>query len=180
MRIICLLLLLCAGRVGAQTAAPDSAWAGMPSNEAFLNEVLTKTPDSVFYLVAGSDTCRFEKFDYDEWIKYHLQEMVPLPTLNELSYKVHVTKEPYYWQQDRLKKATCITGKTADSLLALPSGSKVYSISRPYFTDDGQYAVMDVNLLYRPVTMHGFTLLFHRTPKGWKTIGSKQNGKTIN
>ena len=163
---ICFLLLLCAGRVGAQT---------LPGNEAFLNEVASQIPDSVFYLVAGSDTCRFEKFDYDEWVKYYLEETVPLTTLNELAYKVHATKTPYYWQQDKLKYAICITAKTADSLLALPSGSRVYSISRPYFTDDGQFAVMDVNVMYRPVPVYAFTLLFHRTPKGWQQIGMKQN-----
>lgn len=152
----------------------------MPSNEEFVNEVLSKTPDSMFYLVEGSDTCRFEKFDYDEWIKYHLQETVPFTVLNELAYKIHTTTEPYFWRQDKLKKAVCVTAKQADSLLAVPSGAKLYSISRPYFTDDGQYGVMDVNLLYGLRSVAGFTLIFRRTPKGWLTIGSKQNRSPIN
>lgn len=158
-----------AGRAGAQT---------LPSNEEFLNEVFRQMHDSGIsscYLIAGSDTCRFEKFDYDEWIKYHLEETVPLTTLNELAYKVHIAKEPYYWQQGKLQNVLCITAKTADSLLALPSGSRVYSLSRPYFTDDGEYVVMDVNVQYRPIPVYGFTILFHRTPKGWKQIGMKQN-----
>jgi len=175
MRCIYFLFLLCFGRAGAQTTGRDTARAGVPSNEAFLNEVLAQAPDSLLYLVAGSDTCRFEKFDYDEWIKYHLKETVPFATLNELAYKVHITKDPYFWQQDKLKKVICITAKTADSLLSLPSGPGVYSMSRPYFTDDDQYAVIDVNLLYSPVSVQGFTLLFHRTPKGWQEIGMKQN-----
>jgi hypothetical protein len=173
MRSICFLLLLCAGFAGQAQ--------GLPSNEEFLNEVSSRIDDSVeaHYLVVGADTCRFEKFDYDEWVKYYLEETVPLTTLNELAYKVHVTKTPYYWQQDKLKHAVCITAKTADSLLALPSGSRVYSISRPYFTDDGQYAVMDMNVMYRPVPVYAFTLLFHRTPKGWQQIGMKQNAGPI-
>jgi len=145
-----------------------------------LNQVLSQAPDSMLYLIAGSDTCRFEKFDYDEWVKYHLQETVPLTTLNELAYKVHITKEPYYWQVDKLKKAICVTAGAADSILSQSSGARVYSISRPYFTDDGQYAVIDINLLDSPVSIHGFTLIFHRTQKGWLAIGSKQSGRAIN
>jgi len=170
MRSICFLFLLCVGRVGAQT---------LPSNEEFLNEAFSGKPDDgasrTHYLIAGTDTCRFEKFDYDEWIKYRLEETVPFATLNELAYKVHITKEPYYWQQYKLKGAICITAKTADSLLALPSPPRVYSISRPYFTDDGQYAVMDVNVLYSLVSLYGFTFLYHRTSKDWQQIGMKQN-----
>jgi hypothetical protein len=169
MRCIYFLFLALALRAGAQ--AP-------PSNEEFLNEVFGQMEDSSvtrYYLITGTDTCRFEKFDYDEWIKYHLQETVPITVLNELAYKVYVEKEPYYWRQDKLPNAVCITAKTADSLLALPAGSRVYSLSRPYFTDDGQYAVMDMNVQYRPVIVYGFTLLYHRTPKGWRQIGMKQN-----
>jgi len=177
MRCVYFLFLLWAGRVGAQTAGTDSA--RLPSNEEFLNEVASQVPDSAFYLVAGSDTCRFEKFDYDEWIKYHLQETVPFTTLNELAYQVHITKEPYYWRQDKLKKALCITARTADSLLALPSPPRVYSISRPYFTDDGQYAVIDVNILHSLVSLYRVTLLYHRGPKGWRQIGMKQNKGSI-
>lgn len=170
MRIVCLLFLLCAGFAGQAQ--------GLPSNEEFLNEVFLQMHDSgvgSYYLIMGADTCRFEKFDYDEWVKYHLEETVPITTLNELAYKVHITKTPYYWRQDKLKHAVCITAKTADSLLALASPPRVYSLSRPYFTDDGDYAVIDMNALYGPVTLYGFTLLFHRTPKGWKEIGMKQN-----
>src|SRR6185369_16722837 len=117
---------------------------GLPSREEFVSETI-KVYDSKgassFYLLAGADTCRFEKFDYDEWVKYHLQEAVPLVAMNELAYKVHMAREPYYWQQDKLQKAKCISARIADSLLALPAGRRqgVFSLSQPFFTDDGQY-----------------------------------------
>jgi hypothetical protein len=177
------------------------------SPEVFVNDVLPTIIGSSFpkyYLIKGADTCRFEKFDYDEWVKYHLQETVPISVLNELSYKVHLANQPYYWQQNRLQKAVCIAAYQADSLLfqwdslrhyaahtrkeraqherylrqwdQLPVQEKrIYSLSRPQFTDDGQYAVIDVNWKVDALLGGGFTFLFRRTTKGWQCIGSKLN-----
>ena len=179
MRIICLFLfgsITFAGQVRAQVPARPSA----PSNEEFVNETIKKYGSqdlSGYYLVAGADTCRFEKFDYDEWVKYYLQESVPLIILNELAYKVHTTREPYYWKQDKLKNAICISAKTADSLIDLPAGQgkEIFSISRPFFTDDGQYAVMDVNLIGKPGSGGGMTFLYRHKKDGWHVVGAKQN-----
>ena len=169
MRVICLFLFVSfAGRLPAQ--AP-------PSKEGFVDEVLSRMDSngSGFYLIAGSDTCRFEKFDYDEWVKYHLQASVPLTTLNELAYKVHLARQPYFWQQARLKRAKCINAGTADSLLATRSGYQIFSLSQPQFTDDGQFAVIDINWKRDLIRGGGYTLLFRRTPDGWRSIGTKQN-----
>jgi hypothetical protein len=156
---------------------PAAKGQDLPSREAFVNEVFLKLGNqaSSYYLVAGSDTCRFEKFDYDEWVKYHLQEDVPLSTLNELSYKVHVGQAPYYWQQDKMKKAMCITVGRADSLLALPGSGGVFSFSQPQFTDDGQYAVIDINWKNGLITGSGYTFLYRHARDGWQRIGSKHN-----
>ena len=173
MRIICLFLLAALTiRASAQTR---------PSNEEFLNEVFPKisgNTDFAYYLIAGSDTCRFEKFDYDEWVKYHLQESVPLSTLNELAYKVHLNHEPYYWQQDKLQKATLVTARQADSLFMTPSHTgmhTIFSLSQPQFTDDGQYAVIDINWKNGLIYGGGHTFLFRHTTEGWHSIGSKVN-----
>jgi len=170
MRIICLFLLVSfASRVQAQASSED-----------FLNDAFFKFTDSAYsryYLIAGSDTCRFEKFDYDEWVKYHLRESVPLTTLNELAYKVHIARKPYYWKVNKLKKATCITVKEADSLLIHYPAAKqmVLSLSQPQFTDDGEYAVVDINWKWDLIRGGGYTYLFRRTPDGWRNIGSKRN-----
>jgi hypothetical protein len=170
MRIICLFLLIAvAGRLQAQT---------IPSNEDFVNDTFLQTLDSTaasYYLITGTDTCRFEKFDYDEWVKYHLQEPVPLAILNELAYKVHLTHEPYYWRQDKLQKAVCITAAKADALIAVPPGAQVFSFSQPRFTDDGRYAVIDINWKYGPTRGGGFTFLYRQVPDGWQRVGFKQN-----
>lgn len=172
MRSICLFLFF-AIACGVQAQE-------LPSREAFVNEVFLKMGDGAipsYYLIAGSDTCRFEKFDYDEWVKYHLQEDVPLTTLNELAYKVHIAREPYFWQKDKLKKAICITVGKADSLLALPlpQRASVFSFSQPQFTDDGQYAVLDVNWKIGLIPGSGYTFLYRHTHDGWRKIGSKHN-----
>jgi hypothetical protein len=104
-----------------------------------------------------------------------LKESVPLTTLNELAYKVHVACEPYYWQQDKLKKVMCINAGTADSLIAARSGSQVFSISQPQFTDDGEYAVVDINWKWDIIRGAGYTFLFRRVADGWLDIGFKQN-----
>ena len=156
-----------------------------PSREEFVNEAIKNVAYANenpldYYLLAGADTCRFEKFDYDEWVKYHLQEAVPLVAMNELAYKVHMAREPYYWQQDKLQKAKCISAKTADSLLALPAGRRqgVFSLSQPFFTDDGQYAVMDINTKTGLITGAGFTFLYRHKQDGWHVVGAKQNWGT--
>ena len=171
MRIICLFLfLLCVGRVEAQT---------LPSNEEFLNQVLPAMGiNTAFYLVAGSDTCRFEKFEYDEWVKYHLRETVPLTVLNELAYKVHLARTPYYWKQGILNNAICITAARADSLLSprpVALSKTVFSISQPQFTDDGQYAVIDINTKQCIRCIAGSTLIYRRDHNGWRQIGHKNN-----
>jgi hypothetical protein len=175
MRIICLFLCIItffAGRVQAQASAPAS-------KEAFINATFLKVIDSAkssYYLVAGADTCRFEKFDYDEWVKYYLQEDVPLTSLNELSYKVHLARNPYYWRQDKLKKAICINARQADSLLEMPvPGRVVFSISQPQFTDDGQYAVIDINWKTGLIEGAGYTFLFRHDGDHWRQIAAKQN-----
>jgi hypothetical protein len=176
MRIICLFLfVLPAGGVQAQV---------QPSREAFVNEVFAKygdTTHSSYYLVMGADSCRFEKFDYDEWVKYYLVEKVPLTILNELAYKVHLAREPYYWQKDKLKKAVCITAARADSLLSpTPDDARtVFSFSEPQFTDDGQYAVMDINFKFCINCGGGYTFIYrHDREGGWLRIGIKENWLT--
>ena len=174
MRTICLFLFVSIA-AGARAQAPDS-------KEEFINatflKVIMDTSEGSYYLIKGSDTCWFEKFDYDEWVKYHLQEQVPLTTLNELAYKVHIANEPYYWQQDKLKQAKCITAREADSLLfpGVPVPEvMVFSFSQPQFTDDGQYAVIDMNWKTGPVSGTGYTFLLRHKPGGWRIIGSKLN-----
>lgn len=181
MRIICLFLL--ASVLGTPGWAQDSAAAAVErpdSSEEFVNAVFPSMGYDLpsYYLVKGADTCRFEKFDYDEWIKYHLTEQVSLPTLNELAYKVHLARMDRYWNQEKLKKAMCITAARADSLLMFRRGDSlrtVFSFSRPQFSDDGTYAVIDINYKYCPNCGAGYTFLFRRDREGWRRIGVKKN-----
>src|SRR5580692_4995275 len=80
--------------------------AALPSPEEFLNAVSPTVVDSSFdhyYLVAGTDSCRFLKYNYDEWIKYHLKEPLAFNILNELSEKVYLSRYPYFWKQQHLQ-----------------------------------------------------------------------------
>ena len=177
----------------------------IPSPEEFVNVVFRTVVGaswSHYYLVAGTDSCRFTKYNYEEWVKYTLKEPVPLPTLNELSEKVYHAGTPYFWKQNELQGAICITRKQGDSIIspafnrrtpyAQPTKKQlrkkgiepdnrpeqdrfVYSFSLPQFTDDGQYAVIDLNFVCGVVCGEGFTCLFHRSPSGWKLIGQYVN-----
>jgi hypothetical protein len=177
----------------------------IPSPEAFVNAVFYTVVDSSwshYYLIEGTDSCRFTKYDYDEWSKYTLKEPVPLTTLNELSEKVYHAGAPYFWKQDLLQKAICITRKQGDSIIypgfykRSPNGhptkkqlrktgarpdnrpvqdAYVFSFSLPQFTGDGQYAVIDLNFICGVACGEGFTCLFHRTTSGWKLIGKYTN-----
>src|ERR1700691_4464737 len=128
-------------RAGAQTR--------FPSPERFINAVFPTVVDSTlphYFLLIGTDTCRFVKYDYEEWSKYHLLELVPISVLNELAEKVYLSRIRYRWNQDSLNKAIFITRPQADSILYLnpPGGDGkpnhlVFSFSLPQFTDDGKY-----------------------------------------
>src|SRR6201985_1027613 len=96
-RLIVLFLVLIARTTGpAQTAT-------LPSPEEFVNAFATPVSDSsfsIYYLVTGADTCRFTRYDYDEWAKYHLLEPVPISILNELAEKAYLSRYPYFWKKN--------------------------------------------------------------------------------
>jgi len=179
---ILLLFLFPLGAVHMVSAQP-------PAPEDFVNAVYHTIVDSVFdhyYLIAGADTCRFVKYDYDEWEKYYLKEEVPFITLNELSEKAWLSRFPYFWKQQRLEKAVCITAQKADSLLfperygpvdrRRPLVERlVFSFSLPQFTDDGKYAVIDLNSVCGANCGISMTCIFKHGLSGWKLIGRHIN-----
>src|SRR5258708_14714953 len=172
---ICLLITTFAARAQFPTSPTGAA---LPTPEEFVNAVYTTVVDTSFgqyYLVMGTDSCRFLKYDYDEWIKYHLKEPLSFNILNELSEKVYLSRCPYFWKQPRLQKAVCITRKQADSLLE-DKKNVIFSFSLPQFTDDGQYAVIDLNLLCGPLCGQGFTCIYRLTTRGdWILVGRNLN-----
>jgi hypothetical protein len=171
------------------------AQAAFPTPEKFVNAVFHTVVDSAaphYYLLAGTDTGRFVRYDYDEWANYHLLEPVPISVLNELAEKVYLSRYPYFWKKDSLQDAICITRRQADSILYLnppsgptqagrpPSGDAagrhlVFSFSLPQFSDDCQYAVIDLNMVCGGRCGLGSTYIFHRTDTGWKMIGAYRN-----
>lgn len=152
--------------------------ADLPSPEEFVNAVFPTIVDSSvghYYLVVGTDTCRFMKYNYDEWVKYHLLEPLPFQVLNDLAEKVYLSRYPYYWRQKKLRKAICITRHQADSIL-VNKIDFVYSFSLPQFTDDGQFAVIDLNLVCGDFCGKGVTCIFRLTTGGeWKLVGENTN-----
>jgi hypothetical protein len=174
---ICGLFLLISIAVSAYSQQSPTG-AALPSPEEFVNSVYKTIVDSSlknYYLVMGTDSCRFLKYDYDEWSKYHLKEPLPFITLNELSEKVYLSRYPYSWKQTQLQKAVCITRRQADSLLE-DKKNIVFSFSLPQFTDNGQFAVIDLNLLCGPVCGIGLTCIYRLTTTGeWKLVGQLTN-----
>lgn len=169
-------------------AQKTSTGADIPSPEEFVNAVYPTVVDTAFghyYLVAGTDSCRFLKYNYDDWVKYYLKEPLSFQALNELSQKVYLSASlPYFWKERRLDKAICVTRKQADSILALnpvfahkpTSANIVYSFSLPQFTDNGEYAVIDMNMICGQVCGIGTTFIFRLTTTGqWKLIGQCVN-----
>jgi hypothetical protein len=162
-----------------------AAQSVIPSPEKFVNAVFPIVVDSSqahYFLVAGADTCRFVTYDYNEWADHHLLEPVPISVLNELAGKVYRSRSPYFWKQDSLLKAICVTRRQADSILYLnpPGGDGtprhlVFSFSMPQFTDDGKYAVIDLNMVCGGRCGLGATYIFRLKGTGWKMIGVYRN-----
>src|ERR1700694_3379446 len=112
-----LLVLLLYGHSRFSTALGQTS---LPQKEVFVNQVFDMVVDSNFsayYLAEQAYPCSFVKFDYDEWVKYGLQESVSIDVLNELAKKSYDDREPRHWQPDRLVKAFCVGEKKIDSIL---------------------------------------------------------------
>jgi len=159
------------------SAYPQEGARQRPGQEEFVNAVFRTVVDSSYssyYLIQQSDTCRFVKFNYEDWAQYTLKEPVSIVILNELAEKVYHSKGPYFWRKELLKKAICISNKQADSVL-FHGKATVFSFSQPQFTDDGRYAVIDLNFVCGRACGEGFTCLFRLTATGWKLIAKYNN-----
>jgi hypothetical protein len=177
-RYLFTLIIFCA------TGASSRAQVPVPSPERFVNIAFSLTADSIrphYFLIAGADTCRFVKYDYDELSK-SLLEPVPISILNELAEKVYHSDFHHLWNKDSLTRAICVTRRQADSILAHvpPAGDTshvhdIFSFSLPQFTDDGNYAVIDLNIVCGSRCGMGSTCFFRRTASGWKFIGMHFN-----
>lgn len=160
------------------------------SGEDFVNAVFRQVVDSSFshyYLFSNAAPCSFKKFDYDEWYKYALKEDVPVYILNDLAKKSFLDAAPQSWRQEKLQNAFCID--EAQASVALASTVKrraqhagtasyfntvVFYFSRPEFTDDYQYAIIDMGFRCddRQCGM-GATFLFKQVNGEWIIAGKK-------
>jgi hypothetical protein len=169
-------------------------------NEIF-NKVADSTL-SRYYLITNAPRCSFKRFDYDEWTKYGLKEEVPIYVLNELSEKSYEDTVTGRWDQSKLQKAVCINDQEAagilnpnhaarsDSALSPSKRRKiwlkqqkawagksreeklVFCFSSPEFTQDDQYAVVDVVVRCdNQACGMGTTYIFRREGDGWKVAG---------
>lgn len=154
-----------------------------------------------YLLVATAHPSSMVRYDYDEWVKYGLLEDVPFGVLNELAKKALAHREPQQWQEKTLIRAHCIPADRSDSVLGaiwlpdagsgdphplskeqkrqlrrwkhLPAADRtVFNFSYPLFTDDGEYALIDLDKHCDPRQCGlGLTCLFRRTDHGWKLAG---------
>jgi hypothetical protein len=214
--------LIWGGTLSAQETPPQSASGlsahipaasglsdSLPSQEAFVNAIAHTVVDSSFsryYLSDKALPCSFVKYDYDEWVKYGLQQAVSIDTLNELAERSYYDRKPLEWDSSLLIGALCIGDKKIDSLLdpALrwpsrqgadstlsergwrklrrhraeawsrlsPREHTVFIFSRPVFTENGRYAVIDLS--YRcdaRLCGMGATCIFRHDVAGWALIG---------
>jgi hypothetical protein len=178
-----LLLLTISGAITvSNTLCAQSTPSTIYSREDFLNQVFRTVVDSSlsgYYLFAEAMPCSFVKYNYEEWAKYSLQEDVPVYRLNELAEKSYHDRDLASWRQDSLLKAICVGARASDSILRLPTGQQVvFYFSRPEFTDDGQYAIIDLAFHCGAHCGRSATYLFRRSGAGqsaWKMIGRRLN-----
>ena len=157
---------------------------------------------SKYYLLDKAYPCNFKRYNYDEWAKYGLKNDVSINVLNELSEKSYLDSTHNSWIQGKLSKAICIADNEADTILnpvlelqhnkqitgrkkrkaikkqlevwaKKPEEEKfVFCISKPEFTDDFQYAV--INVVYRcddKACGMGATYVFKRIDNNWEVAG---------
>lgn len=155
-----------------------------------------------YYLFEEAAPCSFLKYDYDEWLRYALRKTVPIYTLNELSQHAYEDRRSHPWRQDSLLQARCINRREADSILdpfpdlrsdtSMPARKEkriwarrwriwsrkpaedrtVFYFSRPVYTDDGQYALLDMDFRCDDRQCgQGTICLFRREGSGWILTG---------
>jgi hypothetical protein len=155
-----------------------------------------------FYLSEFARPCRFRRFDYGQLNQYGLKETVPLEILNELSRRVYEDKADLYWVSGKLSRAICLDDEQAQNILnptrifrydarlseterkkAIKKTRKqwdkkpledklVYYFSRPEFTDDHQYAVINLDFRCDDHECGQFlTYIFRKEQDHWKTVG---------
>jgi hypothetical protein len=169
---------------------PGRAQNNAVSNEVFVNAVSKLVVDSSFshyYLSDNAAPCSFKKFDYDEWYKYALNEDVPIYTLNELAKKSFLDNAPLRWHPEKLKNAFCVDDESAKAMLTQPvkrhikntvtafnEDKFVFYFSRPEFTDDYGYAIIDMGFRCDNLQCGmGATFLFRQVNGKWKLAGRK-------
>ncbi|HTQ27286.1 MAG TPA: hypothetical protein VMI35_04125 [Puia sp.] len=155
-----------------------------------------------YYLLQESVPCSFKRFDFDEWMKYGLRETISFDVLNELARNTCRDSSRKSWVQANLQKAVCIRDDQARAILdpifslrdqtgmsktekrktireqqkawdKKPLEEKlVFCFSTPEFTDDYQYAVIDVSIRCdEKACGSGCTYIFHREGRGWRIAG---------
>ncbi|MDR3711837.1 MAG: hypothetical protein P4L51_03410 [Puia sp.] len=198
-------MVACSAMPAIVPAAGEARMDLVESREAFVNQVFRTIVDSSFstyLLVDNAYPCSFIRFEYDEWVKYALHEDVPIYVLNELAAKSFADRDTCTWRCDGLVHAICIGEEQVDSVLdpavnggnagnagvgantggrksrvkILPERKTVFYFSRPLFTDDGNYAILDMDFRCdNRLCGIGSTCLFRKTDKGWRLAGRKQN-----
>jgi hypothetical protein len=199
MLILSWLLAFCGHRVPAQTNAV--------TREAFVNEIFNQVADSSlskYYLLKQSIPCSFKRYDFDEWMKYGLKEMITIDILNELAEKSYRDTARVLWDQQNLARAICIQDQDArkilNPLLSLENNKElsasqkrrairkrwkawnrkpldeklVFCFSKPEFTADYQFAVIDVSFKCDDKACGmGATYIFRRNGQSWKIAGER-------
>jgi len=158
------------------------------SNEDFINAIFSLVAGSNtehYYVYADAHSCSFKKYDYDEWYMYALKEDVPIYILNELARRCFTDAATIHWQQENLVHAECVSEERAKTILATPAKHRgqnqrsaftgnniVYYFSKPAFTDDYQYAVIDMGFRCDDKQCGmGATFLFKQVNGKWIIAG---------
>lgn len=161
------------------------------SREDFINAICSIVVDSGFthyYLSETAYPSSFKKFDYDDWYKYGLKQDIPFEVLTELSKQIWEDSSRYIWQQSNLHRAICVGMNQQKEILSAQEINKsrhlknknafrtfVFFFSKPAFTMDHQYAVIDMGFRCdNHQCGMGATFLFKQENNRWILAGKKQ------
>ncbi len=161
------------------------------NREDFINAICSNVVDSGFthyYLAEMAYPCSFKKFDYEEWYKYGLKQDIPFGSLTELSKQIWEDSSRYTWQQSKLQRAICVNEKRQKEILSARELIKsrhlkrknategfVFFFSKPAFTNDQQYAVIDMGFRCDDHQCGmGATFLFKKENSHWILAGKRQ------
>lgn len=140
--------------------------------EQFINSVYQTFVDSSFTQYYLTDDCSRLWLSSPK-IKDDFAPFCPDSIFQKIFLKSETDTLTETWQCHNLKNSKCISLDLKYSFVrnkTLPQEKKVYTFSKPIFSDNYEYAVIEMSYFCGPKCAYGCTFLFKKINSRWQKV----------